>query len=1030
MMFLMFLLRMKCPFKGTCRTLEHFTLRWKLFCIFSLTKPLPANIQNRAFSTKRNKTRLTPDNSRRYKQNTLNLFSAVTPVGIPPPLKQFLERSFWWFIALYALLGILWILFSDAVLSLLIKSPVPASGWQLGKSFTFLLVSTFFFIFIWRFFPNRHHTSSASPQDSSRKPAFKTIPPLIVFLIMGTSFFGIGITTYRQHQTIMAKQQYVALENLAKTRADNIALRLDSLRKNAQLYSKDSLLSQDFQKWLSAPPKKDTPESRQISDHFSLLRDIFGYKDITLLDSMATPIAGTTMDIKHLSKDKLKHLVTKAIRQHRIIFASLKNDKITADVHLSIIVPIYPSQNGLEDSKNAMAYVANLPANLFLNDVLTAPTPDLLDAKTHLISLTYWEKDLWPSLAERLKLIIVDQDSPREEILAPEIPAKDLNVPLEALTPKGIPMVAVAAPVQETDLVIMASIPQDSLYAPLKQMSISTLLFLVAIVAIGALIIGLWWQQKLASIRAQQYRSDLEQEKLQKKYDFLSQFANDVILIVGMDNTIIECNERTNAIYGIPREDILGTPLNSLSSNDNKPLDIGRILEKSTEDQGAVFETVHRHRNGHTFPVEISVRRGDMNGQPVYQCILRDISERKQYMDDLEKARDHYRLLLEKFPTPVWLADTTGKCNYFNAAWLDFTGKNIEYELGEGWLDGVHPDDAGTCLSTYKDALRRQDPFDMEYRLRHRDGTYRIIRDCGRPLHDSDGHFIGYIGACYDIDDIRAAEDVMRQAKLEVEALNLQLEGALRQARAATAEADRASRAKSDFLANMSHELRTPLNAILGFAEMMDKGIGGTIENLAYKEYIHHIYASGCHLLEIINDVLDLSRIESGRMQIIPESIDPEGIIREASRFLEPKIRKAVQNISINIAPDLPPIWGEPRYIKQILINLLSNASKFSPAGATLTVCAIRAQDPNMLDLSVEDPGVGMTAEQISMAVQPFAQLEHHMSKSHEGTGLGLSLVKSLAEIHHGWIRIDSSPGRGTIVHTFLPLLVVPSVGQ
>jgi two-component system cell cycle sensor histidine kinase PleC len=231
--------------------------------------------------------------------------------------------------------------------------------------------------------------------------------------------------------------------------------------------------------------------------------------------------------------------------------------------------------------------------------------------------------------------------------------------------------------------------------------------------------------------------------------------------------------------------------------------------------------------------------------------------------------------------------------------------------------------------------------------------------------------------------------------------------------------AETANRSKSEFLANMSHELRTPLNAIIGFSEMMEAGIFGPLGSDKYKEYSTDIRASGQHLLELINDILDMSKIEAGRMTLEKQQLDLPKVIEESLRLVSGRADVASVKI-VDQMSALPPVEGDKRAIKQVMLNLLSNAIKFTPAGGEIRLRG--SAQGGFISISVEDTGIGIPASALPKIGRPFEQVENQHSKTHKGTGLGLALSRSLVELHGGSLEIRSTEGVGTTVSFTLPL--------
>ena len=232
--------------------------------------------------------------------------------------------------------------------------------------------------------------------------------------------------------------------------------------------------------------------------------------------------------------------------------------------------------------------------------------------------------------------------------------------------------------------------------------------------------------------------------------------------------------------------------------------------------------------------------------------------------------------------------------------------------------------------------------------------------------------------------------------------------------------AERASRAKSEFLAHMSHELRTPLNAIIGFAEVMRMELLGPLGRARYREYINDIHQSGQHLLSLIDDVLDMSRIEAGRFELHEETVDLAAISAEALTLVRPIADKSGVNLVGDELSLLPLLHADERAVKQMLVNLLANGIKFTPSGGEVRLGG-RFGAEGELALSVADTGVGMNAREIEDSVVPFVQVDSRLARRTAGSGLGLPITKRLIEMHGGRLLIESVPGKGTTATLFLP---------
>ncbi len=376
----------------------------------------------------------------------------------------------------------------------------------------------------------------------------------------------------------------------------------------------------------------------------------------------------------------------------------------------------------------------------------------------------------------------------------------------------------------------------------------------------------------------------------------------------------------------------------------------------------------------------------------------RDISERKRLEETTIRSRDFYLTLFEDFPALVWRSGLEQERNYFNRPWLVFTGRTIEQEMGDGWAQGIYPDDLDQCLKTYVHAFKVRQPFEMEYRLRRYDGEYRWLVDQGRPLYDLKGKFTGFIGWCYDITESKQAEEALKQAKEASEAAN---------------------RAKSEFLANMSHELRTPLNGILGYAYILKRE-----KNLTTKQQdgLSIIQQCGDHLLALINDILDLSKIEARKMEIQLSDIRfPELLDNIAEIFL---IGAEQKNISFSYTSSPLPalVRGDEQKLRQILINLLGNAVKFTETGGVVfkvSYVDLGAEDYSQslspkIRFQVEDTGIGIASNKLTEIFLPFHQIDNSHRRV-EGTGLGLAISQKLARLMGSTLEVKSTLGVGSV---------------
>ncbi|MEH6631153.1 MAG: ATP-binding protein [Halopseudomonas aestusnigri] len=321
-------------------------------------------------------------------------------------------------------------------------------------------------------------------------------------------------------------------------------------------------------------------------------------------------------------------------------------------------------------------------------------------------------------------------------------------------------------------------------------------------------------------------------------------------------------------------------------------------------------------------------------------------------------------------------------------------------------LKHIHPDDVEEYNNKSHFYDGTTDRYEVEFRIYKKDDTVVYLREIGQATRNEDNQIIRSFGTVQDISKTKLAEINLK------EALN---------------EAEKANRTKASFLATMSHELRTPLNAILGFSEILAGQYFGPLGKEKYLDYAKDIHNSGKNLLSLISDILEVSSLEAGEQNLIMEDVYISPLITSCNDSLKSSFDQANITVSLSLAENLHPILADTRALQQIVLNLLSNAAKFTPENGYVKITL--AQSKNSVTLSVEDNGPGIADEHLAILLKPFTRLESDPLVSQEGIGLGLSIVKSLTEAHEGQLEIKSKLGKGTIVHVHLPYVRAPISG-
>jgi PAS domain S-box-containing protein len=369
--------------------------------------------------------------------------------------------------------------------------------------------------------------------------------------------------------------------------------------------------------------------------------------------------------------------------------------------------------------------------------------------------------------------------------------------------------------------------------------------------------------------------------------------------------------------------------------------------------------------------------------------------ERKQAEEELRKSEERYQTLANISPVGIFRTDANGSTTYVNPTWCQLSGFSADDALGVGWLKAVHPDDIKSLADNWQAATHLHTPSLADYRFVHPDGSIVWVMGQAVPEMNSANQIIGYVGTITDITERKRVEDL----KLAVK------------------KAESADRLKSAFLATMSHELRTPLNSIIGFTGILLQKLVGPLSAEQEKQ-LKMVKGSARHLLSLINDVLDISKIEADQMTVSIEEFDIGVAIQKSVEKIMPLAEKKGLTLT-TVIPEAVNITSDRRRVEQILLNLLNNAVKFTEHGDVRLESQI---EDDWLITRVSDSGIGIKPDDLQTLFTPFTQIDTGITRQHEGTGLGLSICKRIVEMLGGSIRVESEWGKGSTFTFTLPL--------
>jgi len=459
------------------------------------------------------------------------------------------------------------------------------------------------------------------------------------------------------------------------------------------------------------------------------------------------------------------------------------------------------------------------------------------------------------------------------------------------------------------------------------------------------------------------------------------------------DGQFVFLNDHASHISGYSKAELMAAPILDLVHEDDRvPLikhyrswETGDVIPARLE-----IRLVTKRREIRHVSARISIQKDD-TGKTLYVGSLRDDTESKHTQTALAHSQADIDSILSNLPDVFYRTDAEGIITMISPSTLEAIGYTPDEMIGKPMADFYHhPGDREKIVKALTDGGGKA--HHVEAAFRAKDGT---------PIWVSTNAYIRFDNAMQPLGIEGIARNISERKDMEKNIENM-------------------NRAKSEFLANMSHELRTPLNAILGFSQIMEGELFGKL-NKKYREYTNDINESALHLLDLINDVLDMSTIEAKEFALNEEHIDLQSSLHTVRTMIDVEANKKSQNITASITPSDLKLHADGRLIKQIMGNLLSNAVKFTPQDGEIEI-GIKLDQRGGLAFAVRDTGIGIAEQDIPKVLEPFGQIKKNkLHHSHKGTGLGLPITKQLAELHGGALSIESQAGRGTTVTVTFP---------
>ncbi len=519
----------------------------------------------------------------------------------------------------------------------------------------------------------------------------------------------------------------------------------------------------------------------------------------------------------------------------------------------------------------------------------------------------------------------------------------------------------------------------------------------------------------LAAAAAERRAAERAVSESEKRFRAVVEDQTDLICRFKPDGLLTFVNEAFCRFHGKRTDELIGTNFFQTLSEEDAAIPLSYINSLPGDEPVVSFD--HRLHSPDRQVVwhQYRVRRlfGEQGDTREFQAVIQDITKRKQSEQISRASEEKYRSLIDNIPDVVWTANLNRDLIYISGNAEKVLGYSSEELLKGGrqlWLDRIHPEDAARVGEAYRGLFAKREKFDVEYRICRKDGEWIWLYDRALATRMREGAMCAD-GIFLDITERRQAEAAIQHAKDAAESANL---------------------AKSQFLANMSHELRTPLNAIIGFSEILADRTFGDLNDRQLK-YSNNILNSGRHLLQLINDILDLAKVEAGRAELMSHTFNVTKALSEVQTIVKTLANKKHISLEFETAADLPSLFADEAKFKQIMYNLLSNAIKFTPDGGKVFVAAAvqtAAGDGSspageFLRVAVSDTGVGIKVNDQARIFKEFEQVDSSYGRQQQGTGLGLALTKKLVEMHGGriWVESEGVEGKGS---TFTFLIPVP----
>jgi len=832
--------------------------------------------------------------------------------------------------------------------------------------------------------------------------------PRVLLALVGVVLVGIfagGFWLYRGQE---AYHRHAVAENLAvvgRLKIDQLVQWRKERLAEAAFIMEGPFFIENFPAMLAGSEEA----SERLRGRSRAISKRLGYQDVFLVDpggAVRFSLSGIT---GKLHEESLA-VMAKAFKSRQPALSDLHLGPGTLPPHLDVIAPIFDHNKA--EGPPLGAVVMRRELNLFLSPMLQSWPVASRTAETLLLrregdSILYLNDLRYrPNSALKLRLPLSRR----------EVPAVQAVLGKSGLTDgvdyRGVRVLAAVGPVPDSPWFMVAKIDEAEALAEWRQQQTLILLALATLLLAGAAVMLVVWQRGVKAYYHELYRAEAALRASENRYRQLFESNPQPMWVYDLESlAFLAVNDAAVRNYGYSQEEFL-----RMTIADIRPAeDVDRLLVNIAAVTEGIDEAGlwrHRKKDGTLIEVEITSHTLEFAGRRAEVVLAHDVTEQRRAELALKESELRFRTLADSGQALIWTSTPDKLCDYFNRPWLEFTGRTLEQELGNGWAEGVHPDDFSGCLAAYVRAFDRREKFTMTYRLRRHDGVYRWIVDSGTPRYDSQANFLGYIGHCLDITERKEAEE--KQEVLRAQLLQAQKMEAV-----------------GRLAGGVAHDFNNMLQAILGYTELsraMVPADSPLVEN------IEEIRKAAKRSADLTRQLLAFARRQPANPKVLDLNETVSGMLKMLRRLVGEDI-----DLAWVPALELWPVKIDPSQLDQILANLLVNARDAIATVGKVTIGtenalfdeAYCAEHPDFspgeyVMLAVSDDGCGMDKETRAQLFEPFFTTK----VSGKGTGLGLATVYGVVKQNDGFINVYSEPGQGTTFKIYLPRCAADDVSR